>query len=577
MAKRYRPVRRDQQFLLPPDMGEWLPADHPVWLVISVVADHLDTSAFHAARRTGGAGAAGYDPDMLLTLLIWAYANGVTSSRRIEAACRTDVAFAVICALDAPDHVTIARFRAGFGPAVAGLFTEVLILCARLGMGQVGTVALDGTKITGNASKAANRTEAKLAELAAAAVAAHAACDAAEDARFGERQRGDRVPPGAAGGGRGERIAAALSSLAAERAEAAAAGQAKAETFRARRAAGQTTGPAPAAAEVALARERLAAAEAAQQAKIELRAARDAGARAAGHRGFKGSRPGPGSGPVAKARAKLERAEARAAGRERKAAAAKGPGPVRNVTDPDSRLVPVRGGFTQGYNAQNVTSADGLIIATALTQDPSDVSWFQPMMAQAEDAAQLITHHHPAGPGDHRGDPGDHDRGDDGHEAGDGGAGYQPGGDGAYDGPIRLLLADAGYCSEDNLAAPGPPRLIATGKHRTLENTARGRPPAGQPGRPLHAGPHATAMTARLKTSDAITAYRQRGHIAETPHGNIKHNMRFRQLSVRGLPKASAEWQFATTVHNLLKAIISGLLTTQALSQLATQASHQTA
>src|SRR6266702_5450942 len=95
MAMGYRPVRRDQPFLLPPDMREWLPSGHPVWLVISAVAEHLDTSAFHAARRTGGAGAAGYDPDMLVTLLVWAYAHGVRSSRRIEALCRTDVALKV--------------------------------------------------------------------------------------------------------------------------------------------------------------------------------------------------------------------------------------------------------------------------------------------------------------------------------------------------------------------------------------------------------------------------------------------------------------------------------------------------
>ena len=91
MAKGYRPVGRDQPFLLPPDMREWLPAGHPVWLVIRAVGDHLDTSVFHARRRAGGAGAAGYDPDMMVTLLVWAYAQGVTSSRRIEAACWSDV------------------------------------------------------------------------------------------------------------------------------------------------------------------------------------------------------------------------------------------------------------------------------------------------------------------------------------------------------------------------------------------------------------------------------------------------------------------------------------------------------
>ena len=146
MAKGYRPVRRDQPFLLPPDMREWLPDDHAVWLVIAAV-DQLDTTVLHRRRRTGGAGRAGYHPDMLLAVLVWAYANKVTSSRRIEALCRTDVAFRVICAGDAPDHVTIARFRADFPAVMEDLFTRVLVLCARLGMGQVGTVALDGTKI----------------------------------------------------------------------------------------------------------------------------------------------------------------------------------------------------------------------------------------------------------------------------------------------------------------------------------------------------------------------------------------------------------------------------------------------
>jgi transposase len=84
MAKRYRPVDRDQPFLFPPGMRDWLPPGHPAWLVITVVEDHLDTSAFHALRRTGRAGTAGYDPDMLVTVLVWAYAHQVTSSRRVQ-------------------------------------------------------------------------------------------------------------------------------------------------------------------------------------------------------------------------------------------------------------------------------------------------------------------------------------------------------------------------------------------------------------------------------------------------------------------------------------------------------------
>jgi transposase len=173
MAKRYRPVVRDQLFLLPPDMGEWLPADHQVWLVIRAV-ERMDTSAFHAGRRTGHAGTAGYDPVMLVTLLVWAYAQGVASSRRMEALCGTDVAFRVACGGNLPDHCTIARFRADFADPVAVLFGEVLILCARLGMGKLGMVALDGSKVRANASKAANRTEETLAKMAAERVAAHA-------------------------------------------------------------------------------------------------------------------------------------------------------------------------------------------------------------------------------------------------------------------------------------------------------------------------------------------------------------------------------------------------------------------
>src|SRR5689334_20442789 len=258
MAKGYRPVDRDQVFLFPPDMREWLPGDHPVWLVIEALG-RMDTSAFHARRRTGGAGAAGYDPDMVLAVLVWAYAHGETSSRRIGGLCATDVAFRLICAGNLPDHCTIARFRKDFGEGVAGFFTEVLVLCARLGMGRLGVVALDGTKVAASASKAANRGEEKLRELAERAVAAHAAADAAEDELCGEGRRGDEVPPGAwSPRGRAGRIAEALAQLEAERQAAEAEQRAKAGQFRARREAGLRTGPPPAGAAVALAEENLA-------------------------------------------------------------------------------------------------------------------------------------------------------------------------------------------------------------------------------------------------------------------------------------------------------------------------------
>jgi transposase len=545
MAKGYRPVDRDQPFLFPPDMREWLPADHPVWLVIRVVGGHMDTSAFHAGRKTGGAGTAGYDPDMLVTVLVWAYAHGVRSSREIERRCGTDVAFRVICAGNLPDHATFARFRGDFAEAVAAFFTEVLVLCARLGMGKLGTVALDGMKIAANASKAANRTEEGLAKLAEQAVAAHAAADQAEDALFGAGRRGDEVPEEAwRPRRRDERIAAALAGLRAEREAAEQAEAARAEAFRARQRTGQRTGCSPAAAAVQLAEENLArvrAARAARLAELEERYA-------AGQ-----PRRGRAAGiddhcRVREAAAKLVAARARAAGAERKAAEReenrKGPGPVRNITDPDSRLMPVRGGgFTQGYNTQNMTSEDKLIIATELTDDPTGMAWLEPMLAAAEDAAALIGAHRPApGPG----------------QDGNGGQGGGPGGG------IGLALADAGYCSEANLTCPGPDRLIAVGKRRDLEKAARGQDTGQDWG-----GPATQAMRERLKTEDGIAAYRQRGHIAETPHGHIKHNMGLRQLSVRGKRKASAEWKFACAVHNLFKALSTGHLTSQALTALA--------
>ena len=539
---------RDQPFLFPPDMREWLPADHPVHLVITVVEDHLDTGAFHAGRRTGGAGTAGYDPDMLATVLVWAYAHGVTSSREIERLCGTDVAFRLICAGNLPDHVTFARFRKDFGGAAGEFFAQVLIVCARLGMGRLGTVALDGMKIAASASKAANRTEEGLRKLAREAVAAHAAGDAAEDELFGEGRRGDEVPEEAwRPGSRDGRIRRALADLEAEREAAEQEQAAKAEGFRVRQRAGQRTGCSPASAAVELAQENLARVTAVQQARIDEWEARSAASLVATGRPLRNPprRPASAHCRVKDAAAKVEAARARQQAAEQRAAEKeknrKGPGPVRNITDPDSRLMPVRGGgFIQGYNTQNVTCEDGLIIATELTGDPADMAWFEPMLARARQAAALIDAHRPAPAPD------------------PGSSGQERAGPG-----IGLALADAGYCSEANLTCPGPDRLIATGKHRDLEQAAR-----GQDTGPDRGGEAVQAMRERLKTPDGITAYRQRGHIAETPHGHIKHNMGIRQLSVRGKPEASAEWTFICAVHNLFKALTTANLTAQALASL---------
>ena len=182
MARSYRPVVRDQPFLLPPDMREWLPADHLVWFVLEIV-DRLDRSAFHSRHLNAGVGRAAYDPDMLLGLLIYAYCNGVRSSRQIERLCWTDVAFRVLCAQDVPDHATIARFRAGCQDAFADLFVQVLLVAGKAGLARFGTVAIDGTKIAANASVQANRDRDWLAAQVAKILAEADQADAADDAR----------------------------------------------------------------------------------------------------------------------------------------------------------------------------------------------------------------------------------------------------------------------------------------------------------------------------------------------------------------------------------------------------------
>ena len=209
MAKSYRVVQRDQPFLLPPDMRDWLPADHVVWFLLETV-EALDTSAFHARRRLGGAGTAGYDPDMLLALLVYAYCQGVRSSRQIERRCLTDVAFRVLCAQVAPDHATIARFRAEHKAAFAALFTQVLQVTAAAGLVRLGTVAIDGTKIPANASIDANRGQQWLDEQVRQIVAEARQVDEAEEGTSaggtaaGSQPSGGADPPGRAGGGRAD-------------------------------------------------------------------------------------------------------------------------------------------------------------------------------------------------------------------------------------------------------------------------------------------------------------------------------------------------------------------------------------
>jgi transposase len=519
MAKGYRPVLRDQPFLMPVDMREWLPVDHLVWFVLDAVRQ-IDTSAFYrrAKKLKAASGRAGFDPDLLVGLLLYAYCRGVRSSRQIERLCEVDVAFRVACAGDVPDHSVIARFRQNHDKAFAALFVQVLRLAAKAGLGRFGTIAIDGTKIAADASVDANRTEAWLRDQVQTILAEARQTDAAEDAEHGDR-RGDEPPEEFADPQiRAEKIRAALAEIDAERAAAAAPSAAEKAG---KQLAQLDTGPPsrgqhPAEVEVAALRRRLERLIAAQQAKLDAYTARVAAAEAAGQQLPRGRAPSPVEehSDIVTARARLARAEARAGDRARERAEQTSAGTTRaNLTDPGSRLMPTRRGWIQGYNMQIVAAADQLIVATGVGQQTGDTQQFVPMAAAAEQAAA------------------------DCRQA-----------SGHADIAIGTALADAGYFSENNLTAPGPDRLIALGKGARQHNDALRRPATGEP------PPGATAREAmdhRLRTAEGARLYKRRGATVEPAIGNLKKILP--RFSRRGLAAATAEIDLAAAAFNLLK------------------------
>jgi transposase len=218
MAYNFMRGDRNQPFLLPPDLRDWLPEGHLAWFVLDVV-DQLDRTGFYRLHRDDGHGHPAYDPKLLLGVLLYGYCIGVRSSRQLERRCHEDIAFRVLAANQTPDHVTIARFRARHEQALAGFLVESLKLCAAAGMVRVGTVALDGTKLAGNAADKANRTLDKLEREVAEILREAAETDQREDRLFGDA-RGDELPPALASkADRLARLRQAKAQLEAEAAE----------------------------------------------------------------------------------------------------------------------------------------------------------------------------------------------------------------------------------------------------------------------------------------------------------------------------------------------------------------------
>ena len=440
----FRTIDRQTGYLLPPSVDEWLPEKHLARFVVEVI-DGLDLRAMSGEYR--GSGSASYHPRVLLGLLVYGYATGVFSSRKLERATYDSVAFRFIAANDHPDHDTLATFRRRFLKPIEGLFVQVLLLAREMGVLKMGTIGLDGTKIHANASRHsalsyehAGKIEAQLKGEVADLMAKAEAADAAD------------LPDGMSIPDELARREERLGKIAEARA--------KIE---------------------ARARERHARELAEHEAKMAARAAKTA---ATGKKpGGKAPQPPP-EGPL--------------------------PSDQVNLTDEDSRIMPVAGGgFDQCYNAQTAVAVGSLlVVATEVVQAPNDKNQVEPMLGKIGALPEAL-------------------------------------------GEAETLLADTGYFSAGNVEAceeAGIEPAIAMGRQPHHPPLAERFEPA--PAAPDNPTP-VEAMAHRLKTPRGRALYALRKQTPEPVFGIIKSVLGFRQFSLRGLEKVRGEWSLVTMAWNM--------------------------
>jgi len=440
----FRRTDRQTGFLMPPRVDEWLPQRHLARFVVEVV-DGLDLRAMSGAYR--GSGSASYHPAVLLSLLVYGYATGVFSSRKLERATYDSVAFRFIAANDHPDHDTIAMFRRRFLKEIEALFVEVLKLAREMGVLRMGTVALDGTKIHANASRHSALSYGHAGEierqLKAEVAALLAKAEAADQADVPD---GMSIPEELARREtRLEKIAEARATIAAR------------------------------------AKERFEREQAEYQAKL---AVREAKAEATGKK--------PGGRPL---QPPVEAAL---------------PTDQINLTDEDSRIMPVAGGgFEQCYNAQAVVAAGSLlVVATAVTQAANDKRQLQPMLDKVTELPDEL-------------------------------------------GEVEAMLADSGYFSAANVTACAAAKiepLIAMGRqphYPPLNERFAAAPTAPENPTPVE------AMAHRLKTPEGKKLYALRKQVPEPVFGIIKSVLGFRQFLLRGLDRVRGEWSLVTMAWNM--------------------------
>jgi transposase len=334
MGKCFRSADVNQALLLPPSLHDWLPEKHLARFLVDVI-DALDLGGIYDSyEEKDGRGQAAYDPAMMVRVLLYGYCTGSYSSRKIQAKTYEDVAFRYLAVDEHPDHSTLAEFRKRHLEALAGLFSQALQLCQKAGLVKLGHVAIDGSKIAGNASKhkamsyeRMSEAEKKLQAEVEGLLQRAEAVDATEDEKYGKGQGGEELPAELA------RRESRLAKIRAAKAELEAEAKQKAG-------------------------EKKAAAEAQMEQRREQETC--TGKKVSGR---KPQVPDPEQ-------------------------AVPDPKAQRNFTDPESRIMPDgshKGSFVQGYNAQ--IAVDGkaqVIVAAEVTQQSNDKQQLVPMLEQVK-------------------------------------------------------------------------------------------------------------------------------------------------------------------------------------------------
>lgn len=323
MGKTYRKYEPNQEFLLPPNMREWLPEGHLAFF-ISEVVDGLDLSNIREYYEHSERGNPPYNPAMMTKMLLYAYCIGMPSSRKIDKAMYEDVAFRVLGAGNFPDFRTISEFRRIHLEALKGLFVQVLELCEKAGLVKLGEVSLDGTKIKASASIDKNRTyehlskeEEQLSRTVEEMLRKAQQTDNEEDGIYGKDNRGDELPPG----------------------------------FRKRKERLQR---------IEKARKELEQRQLKKRQEYEKKMSEREQKEKETKKKLRGRKPKP-----------VEEAPDNDT--------------KRNTTDPDSRIMKTRNGYVQGYNAQVMTDCSSqVILAADVTQECNDKHQLVPMMKQVE-------------------------------------------------------------------------------------------------------------------------------------------------------------------------------------------------